>query len=431
MPPDAPRLAVSLARRLPFFYGWIIVLTGFLCVFVMGATSFWALPVFVGPMHEDTGWSHTTIFLGLSVFFLLSGLGGFVFGRITDLKGGASRLLLLGVLLESAALFSLRWVESPLQFVVVYGAIGGLGGSSIRIVQATIIAKWFVARRGAAVGMASNGGSISALVMIPVTALLIRELGWRDAWSVLGVITMLLLLPLVPFTVRSPEDIGLEPDNGAAPVTGRRNAASERSYHLRDVVRTGMFWLLMLGVLIGNFSLQGHTVVMVPYLEDIGYSSAQAAAALSMYGLFSLGMRFIWGTMADVKGVRLTIVAQAGLSAFGVLLLFQAGVSMPVLYLIIAFQGLAMSGYPPLQIMVWPEFFGRAHIGSIVGVTQPFATVTGALAPVIVGALFDFTGTYETALWMLIGTWLACSAVMLVVRPVTANAQTHPVHEGG
>jgi cyanate permease len=90
-----------------------------------------------------------------------------------------------------------------------------------------------------------------------------------------------------------------------------------------------------------------------------------------------------------------------------------------------------MSGYPPLQIMVWPEFFGRAYIGSIVGIAQPFTTIAGATAPVIVGALFDYTGTYETALWLLIGTWLVCSTVMIVVRPAQGSATLVESRAGG
>jgi cyanate permease len=277
--------------------------------------------------------------------------------------------------------------------------------------------------------MASNGGSISALVMVPVIARLIDSYGWRDAWSILGVIALVTMLPLVPLVVRSPEDFGLEPDNGYRSPPGRRNASAERSYHLRDVVRAGSFWFLMFGVLVGNYSLQAHTVVIIPRLEEIGYTSEEAAAALSLYGLFSLAMRFVWGNLADTRGVRLAIVAQSALSAIGALLLFQ--VAGPwTLYPIIAFQGLVMSGYPPLQIMVWPEFFGRDYIGSIVGLTQPFVTMSGAAAPVIVGALHDTTGSYAAPLWMLAGTWLLCTTVMVLVKPGVRSETTAAVPAG-
>jgi MFS family permease len=209
----------------------------------------------------------------------------------------------------------------------------------------------------------------------------------------------------------------------AAP--GRRSAESEQSYRLGDVIGMGSFWFLLFGVLVGNYSLQAHTVVMVPHLEDIGYSSAQAATALSAYGFFSLGMRFVWGTIADRRGVRMAITLQAITSAIGAFLLMQVAGTWSLL-LIIGFQGLVMSGFPPLQIMVWPEFFGRMHIGSIIGVTQPFTTIAGATAPVIAGFLFDQTGSYEAALWMLMGTWLTCAMVMIVVRPGRRSLERIP-----
>lgn len=424
-PPNEAKLAAALARRLPFFYGWVIVIICFLCVFIMGATSFWALPVFVGPMHEDEGWSHTLIFAGLSVHFLVSALGGLFVGGIADRRGGAAKLLLIGVVVDALALISLRWVDSPAQFIIVYGIIGGAGGTSIRLVQATLISKWFVARRGSAVGFASNGGSISALVMVPLTAFLIDAVGWRDAWALLGVIALLVLLPLVPFVVRSPEDIGLEPDNGVVPKAGVRSAASERSFTVREVLHIRQFWLLLIAVLVGNYSLQTHTVVMVPHVEDIGFTAQAAATALSAYGLFSLGMRFVWGALADQRGVRVAIIGQSLMTAVGAYLLMQIGGTLS-LYFVIAFQGLSMSGFPPLQIMVWPEFFGRAHIGSIIGLTQPFTTVAGSFGPIIAGFLFDQTGSYNTALWMLVGTWVTCSLLMVIATPARPLVKSQP-----
>jgi len=414
-----------LAHRLPFFYGWIIVYISFMGVFIMGAISYWGMPVFVGPIHDDTGWSHASILGGLAARFIVGGFGGFAFGHLADKRGGPPLLLLIGVTIDAASLVALRWVETPAQFIFVYGVIGGAGNTGMRLVQSTLVAKWFVARRGTAVGFSSNGGGVSALIMVPVIAFLISELGWRDAWAALAAIMLVLLLPCVPLAVRAPEDIGLEPDNGVSQGSsrpGRVTAATERSYTLREVVTTWQFWLLLGGVLIGNYALQTHTVVLVPYIEEIGFSSATAASALSVYGLFSLGMRFVWGMLADRLSVRRAIILQAlATGAAAVLLIQVAGPAS--LYPVTAFTGMTLSGYPPLQILVWPEFFGRRHIGSIVGLTQFFTTFAGAVGPVIAGFVNDQTGTYESTLWLLLGTWLACAIVMYAVRPVPAGVR--------
>jgi MFS family permease len=420
---EAPEGAVArLAHRLPFFYGWVIVYISFIGVFMMGAVSYWGMPVFLDPMAEDTGWSRAWILGGLSARFIVGATGGLFVGHLADKKGAPSKLLLVGVIIDAASLFALQWVESPLQFVLVYGVIGGAGNTGMRVVQSTLVAKWFVARRGTAVGFSSNGGGVSALIMVPIIAFLITEMGWRDAWAALGVIMLVLMLPLVPLAVRAPEDLGLEPDNGLAPVSGpsRVSAASERSYHLSEVVRTWQFWILMIGVLIGNYSLQTHTVVLVPYLKEIGFSAAAAASALSVYGVFSLGTRFGWGILSDKLGVRTAIMLQATLTALAALLLLQVGGTLSM-YVLIAFTGMTLSGFPPLQILVWPQFFGRVHIGSIIGLTQFFSTIAGAIGPLIAGFAFDRTGSHSSTLWLLVVTWLACVAVMYTVKPSPAR----------
>jgi MFS family permease len=422
-PAGEHRLAQLAAEKLPFFYGWIIVAISFLCVFITGATSFWALPIFVGPMHEDTGWSHTSIFAGLSLYFVVTAIGTMLVGRLADRPGGAARVLLCGVLVGGASLICLRWVTSPLQFILLYGIGVGSGGMTIRLVQATLISKWFIARRGSAIGMSTNGGSISALVMVPIVALVIEHTGWQDAWSFLGIVTMVVLLPCIPFVIRSPEDLGLKPDDGLVPRAGNRRSTQERSYALPEAVRLSSFWLLLSGVLIGNFSLQTHTSIMVPYLEEIGFSSGVAAGALSAYGLATMAMRVFWGNLADKRGVRLAIIAQTTVTAFACIALMQVDGRL-LLYPIMAFQGITMGGFPPLQIMVWPEFFGRVHLGSIVGFTQPFATLAGALGPLIAGFLFDHTGTYETALWMLVATWLVTAFVIYLLKPAREVARS-------
>ena len=116
---------------------------------------------------------------------------------------------------------------------------------------------------------------------------------------------------------------------------------------------------------------------------------------------------------------------QSLLTAVGAVLLLQVG-GIVSLYFVIAYQGLTMSGFPPLQILLWPEFFGRMHIGSIVGMTQFFSTIAGAAGPLIEGFLFDRTGSSDSTLVMLIVTWACCAAIMLALRPKSRRCRLSP-----
>jgi len=412
-------IARRVAGRLPFFYGWVIVFLGFLGVFMMGATTFWAIPVFIGPMEDDTGWTRSAIFGALTTRFIVGAFFGMLLGRFADRRGGPPKLLFFGLLIDATCLAGLRFVDTSLQFIVLYGIIGGAGNTGMRLVQSTLVAKWFVLRRGTAIGFSSIGGGMSALIMVPITQVLIDELGWRDAWVVLAALLLLVLLPMVPLAVRAPEDLGLLPDNGELPKPGERprvSAATERNFTLHEATHTLRFWVLLVGIVFGSYSLQTNTIIMKPYFEEIGYTAAVAASALSIYGLFSIGARFLWGYVSGRLSGRPALILQALATALAVALMLQVS-SQAMLYVVAAFTGLMLGGFPILGQLIWPEFFGRSHIGSITGLVQFITTLVGALGPLIAGIVSDQTGSYEAALYVLIVTWLACAAVMFVVRP--------------
>jgi MFS family permease len=416
--PGDTGIAGRLAGRLPFFYGWIVVYIGFLGVFMMGATSFWGLPVFIGPMTDDTGWSRASIFLGLTLRFIVGAFGGLLLGRFADRRGGPSRLLLIGLLVDAGSMAALRWVDSSFLFILLYGVVGGAGNTGMRVVGGTLIPKWFLQRRGAAVGFSSMGGGLSALIMVPLISVMVSEFGWRDAWTGLAVIMFLLVLPCVPLAVRSPEDLGLQPDgiDHAARSRASPGYVPERSYTLQEALRMSQFYLLLAAIVFGSFSLQTGTIIMVPYFEDIGFTKTTAAAAVSVYGLFSIMARFIWGFAGDRLTIRLALVVQATLTAVGAFLMIEIGGAWS-LYAVAAFQGVMLGGFPTLGQLIWPEFFGRMHLGSIVGLTQFFTTLLGSSGPFIAGYIFDSTGSYTTSLWILVATWLLCALATYAVRP--------------
>jgi nitrate/nitrite transporter NarK len=76
---------------------------------------------------------------------------------------------------------------------------------------------------------------------------------------------------------------------------------------------------------------------------------------------------------------------------------------------------------------VWPEFFGRRHIGSIVGTAQFFIAFANAGAQVVAGVLDDRYGTYETTIWLVMGTWVVCAAIMLTLRPAREPSRVERV----
>ena len=334
-------------------------------------------------MNDDTGWSRASIFLALTLRFIVGAFGGLLLGRFADRRGGPSRMLFIGLLIDAGSMAALRWVDSPLQFILLYGVVGGAGNTGMRVTTSTLIPKWFVQRRGAAVGFSSMGGGLSALVMVPVISVMVSELGWRDAWTGLAAIMFVLVLPCVPLAVRSPEDLGLQPDgiDHAARIRASPGYVPERSFTLHQALRMSQFWLLLAAIVFGSYSLQTSTIVMVPYFEDIGFSTAVAASAVSVYGLFSIFARFIWGFAADKLSVRRALVVQSMFTAIGAGLLLSIS-GQASLYADRRLPGNHAGRLPNAGATDLPEFFGRAHIGSIYGPDAVFHDHPRLIRPV-------------------------------------------------
>ena len=195
-------------------------------------------------------------------------------------------------------------------------------------------------------GVASMGGAMGPL-FFPITIYgLISLVGWRDAWFALGVISLALLLPLSFLLRTRPEDIGVRPDgdrddiapDAAAPAGGRPRpgGAGEFSLTGRQALRSPAFWLIILAFGLGGIGLQGFQSNWIPYLEGEGIATAVATVAITVYGVFSVAARMIWGLLADRYQVRSLIVVQSLLTAASVLLLiYVAGPVMLFVFVVL------------------------------------------------------------------------------------------------
>ena len=418
-------LHVTLARRLPFYYGWTIVATSFMAMFVSNGMAFWGLQVFVGPMQDDTGWARASIMGALTVRWLVAGFGGLFVGFLLDRRHGPVLLYAAGTLIDGGSMAALYWARDEAQFFLLFGLVGGIGSIGTgRLITSTLVPKWFVARRGMAMGIAATGSGLSAVIVSPLARFIVDSVGWREGWVWLGAMTVVLLLPFALFVRRAPEDIGLRPDG--AGVTPERSAApaadQERSYTVREATRTWTLWLLTISMSVGLFSMSTNASSMVPFLESIGFTPAVAASCLAVYGLFSNASRFLWGYAADRLTVRRAIVIQTMLTSLGIISYLSIQ-NQTMLYVAAAYQGIMLGGFVVLSPLVWPVYFGRRHLGAITGLTQFLTIFALAAGPVFAGAVFDATDAYTLAYRTLVVSWLATAALIFLVKPARPAGQ--------
>ena len=387
------RIVSGVNRR--FFYGWTIVGVASLGIFASGPGQSHTFSVFVEPISRDLGVSSATMATAyglatLAAAFLLPGMG-----RLVDRFGPRRMLAAIVILLGLACLF-FGAAANVLWLAVGFGLLRFFGQGSLMLGSANLVSHWFSRNRGLAMSSMALGFGVSIAVHPPLSQVLIEEIGWRQAWFALGIVTWLLMLPPIFLLVHDwPERLGLRPDGdevqepeGAAEdsearIIGltRKQALGEPSFY---ILSFGMFAVAMLVTTLHFYQ--------VSVLTAQGVSTEVAARVFTVPAIAMVAAMPLVGRLFD--RVRTRYVFALGLlitaaSLIGVTLVTDAATSVAYAVLF----GLNNAFSMTMFAYIWPRYFGRRHIGSIQGTGQMIGVVGASLGPLPVGLAFDLLGS--------------------------------------
>src|ERR687891_928602 len=177
-----------------FFYGHIILVLCFVNMVVMRGVN-GSFSVYYLALLENFSWSHSDGASIASVNFLVYALAAPFVGLAFD-RCGPRVLMPLGGALVGGGLLLSGFGSSLWHLYFSYGLITALGQGALGFVgHNALISFWFVRRRATAIGIASMGQGLGALIMVPLTQLLIDAIGWRWTYVVTGGVMFLFLVP--------------------------------------------------------------------------------------------------------------------------------------------------------------------------------------------------------------------------------------------
>lgn len=420
-------MQLALSRRAnPPFYGWYIVAAAVAAQFISVGTQAYVTGVFLKPMTTDLGWSRSEFSAVQTVSTFVMGTVGFIIGSAIDSKG-PRRLMLIGTVICAGSLMLTSQVDSAWQFYVIRG-IGQTVGNALlgNLVVNVTVSKWFVARRGMAVSIASAGVSLGGVIMTPLAAWWIGEYGWRSGWVMLGVLAFVVMVPASLLMRRSPEDQGLLPDgmteeeaHAFSAKHKRASAVSEVQWTRQEAIHTRTIWLVILAYGVANIGLGALMLHTIPFLTDSGFNASTAALLFGTLAWAALLSKILWGFLMDRFHARYLSASAFLTMGMCTLVLVAVGHTGSALmaFAVMLVYGTAMGGTMPLQETVWASYFGRAHLGQIRAVAMPFTIIFSAGGPLLAAAVFDRTGNYDGALVTFSAFSLIGLLFILLARP--------------
>jgi MFS family permease len=387
--------------RPKFFYGYVILGLCFINMVVMRGVN-GAFGVYYLALLEEFGWSRSDgasiASINFVVYALAAPVVGFAFDRL-----GPRLLMPLGAALVGIGFLLSSFSTSLLHLHFSYGVVTALGQGALGFVgHNALISFWFVRQRATAIGIASMGQGLGALVMVPATQMLISSIGWRWTYIVTGSLLLFLLVPANAFFQRrAPQDVGQFPDGeeAPAPLQVARQAASrqaQRDWALGEAACSLPFWYITIGHLALGTALFLINTHVIAHFVAVGYEKLAASFYFGLIGFIRIGATIFWGSISDRLGRSTAYGIAILVTGLGVggMIAMTVGAPLWLVYLTIALYGVGHSAGNPTYGAVIGDIFAGRRIGLIFGFLEISFGLGSAFGSWIGGYLFDTTGSY-------------------------------------
>ncbi|NRB59350.1 MAG: OFA family MFS transporter [Winogradskyella sp.] len=383
--------------------------------------SVYAYSVMTNPVKDIFDVDGSVIKWAFKIAILLLGLSAAFLGRWVEKVGpkvsGTAAGLFYGVgILGSGLAVQL---ESLWLFYLCYGVIGGIGLGLGYITPVSTLVKWFPDRRGLATGMAIMGFGFAALIFGPVMQSLFNYVGVSNAFYILGLIYMILILSSARYIERPPE--GYLPE-GFKPGEGKTIKKDLANISANEALKTNRFyyiWIMMfINIACGIAIISAASPMMQ---EKLNYTPMEAAAVVGLIGVFNGLGRILWSSLSDYLGRANTYIIFFGFQILAFFLLPKIGVE--IVFLVVLFTVITMygGGFATLPAFLG-DLFGTKQLGAIHGMVLTAWALAGVVGPTVYDMVKKATGSLDTTLMVFVGLFVVALVVSLFMKRTVDKA---------
>ncbi|QQA42767.1 MFS transporter [Pelagovum pacificum] len=388
------------------------LLAGVLIAFTSSYGQTYFISIFAGQIREEFSLSHGNWGLIYTVGTTISAMTMVWAGALTDRFRTRQLGLIVMVGLAIASL-AMAAVPSAMMLIAVIFLLRLTGQGMMSHLAMVSMARWFVARRGTAMSIASMGFALGQAVLPIAFVALLGIFDWRLLWVGAALLVMLTLPVIISLLrlERTPQSVAESTQS-----TGMGN----RHWTRNEVIRHPLFWM-MIPALLGPPAWGTALFFQQVHLVEVkGWELAQWVALMPIFTVMMIGSNFSCGLAIDKLGSPAAISVYMIPFALGSLIIGASGsLTMAGLGLAVFAIGNGMQTTTPGAF--WAEFFGTRHLGSIKAVASAIMVFGSAIGPGLTGVLIDYGIDFPQQLFG-IAVYFACAGALAVFGVLRARS---------
>jgi MFS family permease len=410
----------NVAPRL--YYGWVMLAVATAVFIMTGPGQTVIVSQFNVSFRESLDLTEEQLGRAYMIGTVLAAFPLVLVGKASDRFGPRLVTSVVAILFAASCAIAGQ-AQGIVSLTIAFFLLRFLGQGALGLLSGHTIALWFERRHGTANGLKTMLTYLGFAAFPAVAIGLIDALGWRVAYTVLGAMVVIVVIPLTIFVSRDrPGDVGQRLDN--LPPSARDGGEDEPDFDpaftLREAVATRAFWTIALTL--ASSGMIGTALIFhsQPLLEARGADPTLSAAVLRTWSLTMTVAILPAGWLADrvhaaiLLPLSLVLLGAASIAPelpFGARAMHASlaafGVSQAIAY---------GAGAPTLA-----RYFGRAHHGAVRSLATLISVVGTGLGPVILGASISRTGSFTLGL----AAFVAVCA-LLIIASATLRAPRPP-----
>ncbi|MFC1856907.1 MFS transporter [Thermodesulfobacteriota bacterium] len=412
-------------KEADIYWGWFVVFGAFgMLSLTYGAR--YTFGVFIKPMFVEYNWPMSVISLAASINFFVYAITGIVTGRLLD-RIAPRWIMTVGALITASGYIAVSLISTPIGLCLSYGLLCGIGNACAGIVvSGSAVGKWFIRKRGLAMGISSMGIGLGTMALTPLAGYIVKHYSWRIGFIVMGAMVLIFgtLIAQVFMGKSNPEAFGWRPDGkktregmASEPLSGPKKEMS-----VWPLLKNSRFWILVVCNTVGAMTSMMTFVHQVSYALNNDIEKVAAASSLGIIGISGGCGKFFFGWLSDrVKDAKYSAALGYLIMAAGTFALLKAK-TVTGLYLFALVFGFGYGSLAPLMPFLLSDRFGRQILGAAFGLLISFvAGIGGGIGPFLGGVIFDTTGSYAYAWQFNMYTLLVVTLLILTLKPREAG----------